>query len=66
MANVQYPMSNVQRPMSNVQWQCQLSNMDSKDMMSNERILVILNSGLRPLFNIIQCSQLGLVWGMGH
>ena len=30
------------------------------------RTLVILNSGLRPKFNITQCSQLGLVWGMGH
>ena len=30
------------------------------------RTLVMLNSGLRPLFNVTQCSQLGLVWGIGH
>ena len=30
------------------------------------RTLVMLNSGLRPSFDIDQCSQLGLVWGTGH
>ena len=30
------------------------------------RTLVMLNTGLRPSFNITQCSQQGLVWGMGH
>ena len=30
------------------------------------RTLVMLSSGLRPSFNITQCSQLGLVWGMGQ
>ena len=30
------------------------------------RTLVMLNSGLCPSFNITQCSQLGLVWVMGH
>ena len=30
------------------------------------RTLVMLNLGLRPSFNITQCSQLVLVWGMGH
>ena len=30
------------------------------------KTLLMLNSGLRPSFNITQCSQLGLVWGMGH
>ena len=30
------------------------------------RTLVTLNLGLRPSFNITQCSQLTLVWGMEH
>ena len=30
------------------------------------RTLVMLNLGLRPSLNITQCSQVGLVWGMGH
>ena len=30
------------------------------------RTQVILNSGLRPSFNITQCSHLVLFWGMGH
>ena len=30
------------------------------------RTLVMLNSGLHPSFNITQCSQFGLVCGMGH
>ena len=30
------------------------------------RALVMLNSGLHPLFNITQRSQLSLGWGMGH
>ena len=30
------------------------------------RTLEMLNSGLRPSFNISQCSQLSLVLGMGH
>ena len=30
------------------------------------RTLEVLNLGLRPLFNITECSQLGLVRDMGH
>ena len=30
------------------------------------KTLVMLNSGLRPTFNITQCSQLCLFWGIWH
>ena len=41
-------------------------NVSAHTLNQASRTLVIINSGLRPSFNITKCSHLGLVWGRGH
>ena len=45
---------------------CGIMSVSHTPNQASLRTLVMLNSGLRPSFNITQFSQLGVVWGMGH
>ena len=45
---------------------CGIMSLSHTPNQASLRTRVMLNSGLRPSFNITQCSQLSLVWGMEH
>ena len=59
-------MKNINIQVKTINTGCGIMSVSHTPNQALLRALVMFNSGLRPSFNITQCSKVDLVWGMGH